>query len=86
MKTISNKRERSFPFLRINECERKPRKRGLTEIRGPFVRIAPADARLHPTFGFASRCRNARVQVRWLSVERDWPRMISLIGGKSLTG
>jgi len=48
MKTISNKRERSFPFLRINERERKPRKHGLTEIRGPFVRIAPADARLHP--------------------------------------
>jgi len=38
MKTISNKRERSFPFLRINERERKPRKRGLTEIRGSFVR------------------------------------------------
>lgn len=28
--------ERSFSFLRINERERKPRKRGLTEIRGPY--------------------------------------------------
>src|SRR5213083_3808020 len=28
--------ERSFPFLRINEREGKPRKRGLTEIRGPY--------------------------------------------------
>jgi (2R)-phospho-3-sulfolactate synthase (ComA) len=29
------KPERSFPFLRVNERERKPRKRSLTEIRGP---------------------------------------------------
>ncbi|PYL07493.1 MAG: phosphosulfolactate synthase [Verrucomicrobia bacterium] len=27
---------RSFPFLQINERETKPRKRGLTEIRGPY--------------------------------------------------
>src|SRR5437879_2121168 len=34
MKTSN--RERSFPFLTINERESKPRKRGLTEIRGPY--------------------------------------------------
>src|ERR671936_1996199 len=28
--------ERSFSFLRVNEREGKPRKRGLTEIRGPY--------------------------------------------------
>src|SRR5881628_668437 len=27
---------RSFPFLQFNERECKPRKRGLTEIRGPY--------------------------------------------------
>src|SRR5207249_4189178 len=27
---------RSFPFLEINQRESKPRKRGLTEIRGPY--------------------------------------------------
>jgi phosphosulfolactate synthase (CoM biosynthesis protein A) len=27
---------RSFPFLQVNEREGKPRKRGLTEIRGPY--------------------------------------------------
>src|SRR5207249_11248422 len=32
----SEKPERSFPFLRINEREGKPRKHGLTEIRGPY--------------------------------------------------
>ena len=32
----SKKSQRSFPFLRINEREGKPRKRGLTEIRGPY--------------------------------------------------
>src|SRR5881396_3266311 len=32
----SGKAERSFPFLRINEREAKPRKHGLTEIRGPY--------------------------------------------------
>src|SRR5438445_6297637 len=31
--------QRSFPFLRINERESKPRKRGLTEIRGPYYSI-----------------------------------------------
>jgi phosphosulfolactate synthase (CoM biosynthesis protein A) len=31
--------ERSFPFLRINEREHKPRQRGLTEIRGPYYSI-----------------------------------------------
>ena len=28
--------ERSFDFLRINEREGKPRKAGITEIRGPY--------------------------------------------------
>jgi phosphosulfolactate synthase (CoM biosynthesis protein A) len=36
MKRRSKEAERSFPFLRVNERERKPRKRGLTEIRGPY--------------------------------------------------
>jgi phosphosulfolactate synthase (CoM biosynthesis protein A) len=31
--------ERSFPFLRINERESKPRKHGLTEIRGPYYSV-----------------------------------------------
>jgi phosphosulfolactate synthase (CoM biosynthesis protein A) len=31
--------KRSFPFLRINEREGKPRKRGLTEIRGPYYSV-----------------------------------------------
>jgi phosphosulfolactate synthase (CoM biosynthesis protein A) len=30
---------RSFPFLRINERESKPRKQGLTEIRGPYYSV-----------------------------------------------
>jgi phosphosulfolactate synthase (CoM biosynthesis protein A) len=30
---------RSFPFLRINEGKVKPRKRGLTEIRGPYYSV-----------------------------------------------
>jgi hypothetical protein len=40
-KTRSNsgKAERSFPFLRINEREAKPRKHGLTEIRGPYYSV-----------------------------------------------
>ena len=38
MKT-SKDRGRSFPFLRINEREPKPRKRGLTEIRGPYYSV-----------------------------------------------
>ena len=29
-------RERTFAFLRLNERESKPRRRGLTEIRGPY--------------------------------------------------
>jgi phosphosulfolactate synthase (CoM biosynthesis protein A) len=33
------KPERSFPFLRVNERGDKPRKRGLTEIRGPYYSI-----------------------------------------------
>jgi len=32
----SKEPERSFRFLRINEREEKPRRRGLTEIRGPY--------------------------------------------------
>ena len=39
MKTKMGNRERSFPFLRINEREAKPRKRGLTEIRGPYYSV-----------------------------------------------
>jgi len=35
----SKQPERSFPFLRINERECKPRKRGLTEIRGPYYSV-----------------------------------------------
>ncbi len=35
----ANERERSFSFLRINEREPKPRKRGLTEIRGPYYSV-----------------------------------------------
>ena len=34
------KSERSFPFLRINEREPKPRKRGLTEIRGSYYSVS----------------------------------------------
>jgi phosphosulfolactate synthase (CoM biosynthesis protein A) len=36
MKRRSKEAERSFPFLRVNERGGKPRKRGLTEIRGPY--------------------------------------------------
>ena len=35
----SSRPERSFPFLRINDRERKPRERGLTEIRGPYYSV-----------------------------------------------
>src|SRR5205814_6289671 len=35
----SKQTERSFPFLQVNERERKPRKRGLTEIRGPYYSV-----------------------------------------------
>src|SRR5205814_8412056 len=38
MKSKSRKVERRFPFLRLNERASKPRKRGLTEIRGPYYR------------------------------------------------
>jgi len=31
--------ERSFPFLQVNQRGRKPRKRGLTEIRGPYYSV-----------------------------------------------
>src|SRR5437763_15911344 len=31
--------ERSFPFLQISEREHKPRKRGLTEIRGTYYSV-----------------------------------------------
>jgi phosphosulfolactate synthase (CoM biosynthesis protein A) len=37
MEPIKNPQdERAFPFLRINERQAKPRKRGVTEIRGPY--------------------------------------------------
>ena len=39
MKRKSKQPERSFPFLRVNEREEKPRKRGLTEIRGPYYSV-----------------------------------------------
>ena len=39
MKAKASKGERSFPFLQINEREQKPRKRGLTEIRGPYYSV-----------------------------------------------
>src|ERR1041384_1729092 len=31
--------ERSFPFLQVNQRGDKPRKRGLTEIRGPYYSV-----------------------------------------------
>src|SRR6266704_5975492 len=39
MKRRSKLPERSFPFLRVNERETKPRTRGLTEIRGPYYSV-----------------------------------------------
>jgi phosphosulfolactate synthase (CoM biosynthesis protein A) len=33
------KHERIFPFLQVNQREAKPRKRGLTEIRGPYYSV-----------------------------------------------
>ena len=39
MKGKSRQTERSFPFLRINERDAKPRKQGLTEIRGPYYSV-----------------------------------------------
>ncbi len=38
-RTKAKKPQRSFPFLRVNEREAKPRKRGLTEIRGPYYSV-----------------------------------------------
>ncbi len=35
-KKIQRKGTRAFDFVRINERESKPRKRGITEIRGPY--------------------------------------------------
>src|SRR5881409_844864 len=39
MKRRSKQPERSFPFLRVNERDGKPRTRGLTEIRGPYYSV-----------------------------------------------
>jgi len=39
MKSKRRTSERSFPFLRVNEREAKPRRRGLTEIRGPYYSV-----------------------------------------------
>jgi len=36
---MSKPSKRSFSFLRVNEREGKPRKRGLTEIRGPYYSV-----------------------------------------------
>ena len=38
-RTKAKKPQRSLPFLRVNEREAKPRKRGLTEIRGPYYSV-----------------------------------------------
>jgi phosphosulfolactate synthase (CoM biosynthesis protein A) len=38
-RTKAKQPQRSFPFLRVNEREAKPRKRGLTEIRGPYCSV-----------------------------------------------
>src|SRR5438045_8057599 len=38
-KPKSREDKRSFPFLRVNERDVKPRKRGLTEIRGPYYSV-----------------------------------------------
>src|SRR6266436_5682951 len=35
----SKQPERSFPFLQVNEREGKPRRHGLTEIRGPYYSV-----------------------------------------------
>src|SRR5436853_2895803 len=35
----ANQPKRSFPFLRVNERGAKPRKRGLTEIRGRYYSV-----------------------------------------------
>jgi phosphosulfolactate synthase (CoM biosynthesis protein A) len=31
--------ERAFPFIRLNDRDQKPRKRGMTEIRGPYYTV-----------------------------------------------
>ena len=38
-KTQIQKSERAFPFIHLNEREKKPRKRGVTEIRGPYYTV-----------------------------------------------
>jgi len=38
-RTKAKQPQRSFPFLRVNEREAKPRRRGLTEIRGPYYSV-----------------------------------------------
>jgi phosphosulfolactate synthase (CoM biosynthesis protein A) len=35
----STHEDRAFPFLRINDRQGKPRKRGVTEIRGPYYTV-----------------------------------------------
>lgn len=35
-KPIAHNNDRAFPFLRLNDRPRKPRERGITEIRGPY--------------------------------------------------
>jgi phosphosulfolactate synthase (CoM biosynthesis protein A) len=39
MNVTSTQGERSFAFLQTNQRENKPRKRGLTEIRGPYYSV-----------------------------------------------
>src|SRR5512133_3638764 len=39
MKRKSNQPQRSFSFLPINKRDSQPRKRGLTEIRGPYYSV-----------------------------------------------
>src|SRR5260370_8151899 len=39
MKAKAIKSKRSFPFLRVNERETKPRKHGLTDIRGSYYSV-----------------------------------------------
>jgi phosphosulfolactate synthase (CoM biosynthesis protein A) len=36
MSAEKNIGERAFNFIKINQRESKPRKRGITEIRGPY--------------------------------------------------
>jgi phosphosulfolactate synthase (CoM biosynthesis protein A) len=36
MQTVQAADDRAFPFLRVNERQRKPRTEGITEIRGPY--------------------------------------------------